>query len=141
MEKTLPIINYSYNIKYVPTPTFEFKKFNDCVDLGPYQQIIMPKLPKIFLNLKSNPKSRQEVILVANETNHTCLMFLQFNILKGVLYLSATYRSQCEILGRVNDTQMLLYIATMFSNYMSNPFCKINVTVINYHINPIAHLL
>jgi thymidylate synthase len=136
--ENLPKLNYQYSIKYTPTNSFEFKKFNDCVDLGPYQQIIVPKLSQVFANLKVNPKSRQEVIQVANETNHTCLMFLQFNINKGVLYLSAVYRSQCKILGRVNDSQMLLYIATMFSNYMKNKFVKINVTVINYHINPIA---
>jgi thymidylate synthase len=134
----VPVINYSYEIPFVPTHSFEFKKFNECVDLGPYEQIIMPKLDKIFSNLVIYPNSRQEVILVANETNHTCLMFLQFNVLEGTLYLSATYRSQCQILGRPNDTQMLLYIATLFSDYMSNDNVIIHVSVINYHINPLA---
>ena len=133
--KSLSIINRSYNIKFVPTDTFEFKKYNQAVDLTEYKAAILPKLSAAFRTLYTTPTSRQVVIIVNQPDFNTCLLNLQFQLFAGVLYVTANYRSQCSVLGRPHDTQMLNYIATIMAKALNTRFVKIKVHVGNYHIS------
>lgn len=133
--KSLPIINYSYNIKFVPTDTFEFKKYNEAVDLTQYKAAILPKLPAAIKTLYDSPTSRQVVINVNQPDFNTCLLNLQFQMYAGVLYVTANYRAQCEVLGRPHDTKMLKFIATMMANALKTRFVEITCNIGNYHIS------
>lgn len=130
-----PIINYTYRVKYTPTETFEFRRYNDTVDLTPYRDAILPKLSDAIQALVDNPSSRQVVINVNKPGFNTCLLTLQIQVYGGVIYLTGNYRSQCEVLGRPHDNLMLKYLATILSRTLEIRFVKITCNVGNYHIS------
>ena len=129
-------LNYHYSILYTPLHTFDFTRYNNIVSLETYEKLIMPKVNRLISNLRHNPTSRQEVIVVNQEQNdNSCLLTLQFQIENDTLILIANYRSQCELAGRPVDTLMNLYIATLFVNCLQLENAKIFVNVGNYHTN------
>lgn len=130
-----PKINYHYSIPYKEVNVFEFKKYNDVVDLTSYYFLIIPRLLSLSEQLLKNPNSRQEVIVVHSLLNKTCLISLQFLIIDKELVMIANYRSQCEKNGRPIDTQMLRYVATQVMRRLELERFKIYVNVGHYHIN------
>lgn len=139
--KSFPIINYPYYVRFTPTPTFEWKKYNEITDLTGYQSKIMPKLPAVIASLLINPGNRQTVIIVNSPEFHSCLLHIQFQFIAGILYMSAAYRSQCAECGRPYDEKMLKFIATLVSRALKTRFVDIKVNVGNYHLSDLAKSL
>lgn len=134
-----PKINFHYTIPFKKVSYFEWKKYNDVVDLTLYKERIMPKLTYIVDNLCKNLSSRQEVIIVNREGEFmSCLLSIQFQIVDECLILTSIYRSQCELSGRPCDTLMNQYLATTVMNMLRLKKYKIYVLVNNYHINPLS---
>jgi len=59
-----PKINFHYLFPYKKVGFFDWKKYNDIVDVTEYKPRIIPKLGSIVSNLFKNPSSRQDVIVV-----------------------------------------------------------------------------
>ena len=128
--------NKTYTVRFVAEERFHFTKMNELVDYTDYFRRIFPRLDDVIKDLQKNPDSRQGVITInENEDFMSCLMYVQFQLINNVLQVTATFRSQHEILGRPHDERLLRYLATEFKKNIGIPIhnIRIQVWVGNYH--------
>lgn len=145
-------INYKYNVPFEPVFDFAFAKYNELVDCTPYEQHIIPEIPRVISLLKQDKNTRQAIIVVSegirtNDNMNSCLISVQWQIVDKTLVCTANYRSQCQIFGQPNDEKMLKYLTTLVKGESPDKDSKlryyhcygyiddvlIEVNVANYH--------
>lgn len=134
-------INYTYKIPFRPLNVYKWGPKGCRADTTSYEPVIWKQLPHIVDQLKADRSTRQAIIIV-NSFDHekderdfnSCCISIQFQIMDEVLYVTANYRSQCEIYGRPGDSKMILYLTELINKAVGR-FKEVDITVNvgNYH--------
>ncbi len=122
------IINYQYQIPYYPIKNFEFTDYDEKISVKEYEDRVKGQLPSIIDLLNTIPECRQAVLVMFETNFHSCLLTIQFQIHKGMLYVTINMRSQAlEFVDK--DRIMFLWIVTQVMNGLKHLIEKVNILV------------
>lgn len=131
-------INHKYYVPFEPVIDFKFTKYNELVDCTPYEQHIIPDIPRVISLLMHDRNTRQAIIIVSEgigtKTNmNSCLISIQWQVVDRTLVCTANYRSQCSVNGRPHDELMIKYLTTIIKDEFQIDDVLIECNVANYH--------
>jgi len=122
------IINYQYKIPYYPIKNFEFTDYDEKISVREYEGRVRGQLPSIIDTLNKYPGCRWVVLTMYEVNFHSCLLNIQFQIYKEILYVTINLRSQAiEFLEK--DKQMFLWIITQVMNGLNVRIENIDIVV------------
>jgi len=126
-------INFTYKVTYKPQPDYKFEEYDDKIGVSDYKEPLMKEMEFVLDKLREYEDSTQAVAVLFNQNFQSCLLNVQFQIQKGILYVTANYRSQAAVY-RERDEKMLSYLADQIMKHFGQMKVDITCNVGNYHI-------
>jgi len=117
---------YQYKLPYKLITEFKYLMYDNEIGVISYQKYITVQLPYVISTLNFNSSSRQALMTINNPGHMSCLISIQFQINKGILYVTFNLRSQA--------VEYRKYDEVLFNYIVSEVLKKIKVDVLSIDI-------